>query len=124
MRISDWSSDVCSSDLLLPRRDDPSHQLLREKFGEPRTRRIDEMVGGAAVGEPVFADSLRKKRRGHDDAFDLDLRIGDKSLNNARGAPRAGLAHANAGLALIDRKSVVQGQWGSERETPGGSPII
>src|SRR3546814_12113352 len=33
---------------LLPRRDDPSHQLLREKFGELRTRRIDEMEIGRA----------------------------------------------------------------------------
>src|SRR3546814_9021435 len=87
---------------LLPRRDEPSHQLLREKFGEPRTRRIDVMVAGAAVREPVFADSLRKKRRGHDDAFDLDLRIGDQLLHTAPGDQRARLGLENAGLALIE----------------------
>src|SRR3546814_4212348 len=60
------------------------------------------MVGGAAVGERVAPRPLREERRGHDDALDLDLRIGDQLLHTARGDQRAGLGLEDSGLALIE----------------------
>src|SRR3546814_17606911 len=35
MRISDWSSDVCSSDLLVTPRELPRAQLIEERHGQP-----------------------------------------------------------------------------------------
>src|SRR3546814_13943031 len=43
MRISDWSSDVCSSDLIL------EHDL-----GKPGDARVATAIGDAEVGQPRF----------------------------------------------------------------------
>src|SRR3546814_15468244 len=45
MRISDWSSDVCSSDLALPR------AFLRQRLGEA----VDARFGGGIVDLAVLA---------------------------------------------------------------------
>src|SRR3546814_10587217 len=63
MRISDWSSDVCSSDLEAARRDltDPLISptddvaigaLMRARFGdEVAERMVDPLVGGINAGD-------------------------------------------------------------------------
>src|SRR3546814_1037200 len=72
MRISDWSSDVCSSDLRAPRHDNfgvgllaqgPAHRLPRlphrlvshraavEDDRAPRARRLDGGPDGLALGD-------------------------------------------------------------------------
>src|SRR3546814_6870007 len=46
MRISDWSSDVCASDLLAPARvgDRPGHALALEHPGDRQILDIDRLV--------------------------------------------------------------------------------
>src|SRR3546814_4496918 len=52
MRISDWSSDVCSSDLSAPSRTRSWSRLLSETFGaQERDEQIDEQGGGGEAGE-------------------------------------------------------------------------
>src|SRR3546814_11329102 len=53
MRISDWSSDVCSSDLPLTSQDQPSVSI---RAGEGPTRR------GGAAGKKEFLHALLKAR--------------------------------------------------------------
>src|SRR3546814_16299275 len=47
MRISDWSSDVCSSDLVVEARDEPAHG------GLAATRRPHQRHGGAGLDHEV-----------------------------------------------------------------------
>src|SRR3546814_7907461 len=61
MRISDWSSDVCSSDLGDDHRAQPSLGLPRAERGRPRGDRPAE-AGTGTDGHPV-ARSLRGRRR-------------------------------------------------------------
>src|SRR3546814_14604564 len=104
MRISDWSSDVCSSDLLSLQflvLDDDEQQamLMRQPAGG-----ADHQVGAGRVGEfgeqddqraPVEPGAPRREREG-EIVFD-------------RG---------------IDRKSVVEGESVSVRVDLGGGQII
>src|SRR3546814_11176077 len=69
MRISDWSSDVCSSDLRKMRRDGKNSRLA-EKFLSPLGMRRAGIAEGAAVGavqddaDPPFADRFSQSCRG------------------------------------------------------------
>src|SRR3546814_18813617 len=59
MRISDWSSDVCSSDL------DPAEcilDILRGQRVEPGTARRGGRVGGAVVGMARHGDGVEGYR--------------------------------------------------------------
>src|SRR3546814_3327681 len=73
MRISDWSSDVCSSDLLLrePDRDrEPSLALDERRGGPPADRRLDRVVhvadadGVASRGLTVDHEVVLRHARG------------------------------------------------------------
>src|SRR3546814_10368509 len=58
MRISDWSSDVCSSDLLATghgRMADPSSELREVRLTTPVT---DEALRGLRLGDVVYLDGL------------------------------------------------------------------
>src|SRR3546814_2958419 len=50
MRISDWSSDVCSSDLLV----DPVEKTIKPRFLDKRTREfgldVQKMIGAGVLG--------------------------------------------------------------------------
>src|SRR3546814_1897657 len=61
MRISDWSSDVCSSDLPLPSQGEGPKQEL------------------AAEAAPATATGSWKEKRRHEPAFSLVLEIGRAS---------------------------------------------
>src|SRR3546814_11297029 len=96
MRISDWSSDVCSSDLIVagegggkvpgilaPRRvlDPGAHRVgaLLPEFGA-----IDEAERGGGVGEPVARRPAHRRRIGMDIRFgahfpDPGIAIGSNS---------------------------------------------
>src|SRR3546814_21109717 len=101
MRISDWSSDVCSSDLL--------HDGA---IGETALR---QMRGtGAHVRQP--APDLRIDRGS------CGRRVGQGEGGKIRDRP-ADLQQL-ARKAKQDRKSVVQGKSGSERVDIGGRRII
>src|SRR3546814_1367832 len=55
MRISDWSSDVCSSDLLLTREREDA-EAAREKLGlPPATFALYWHLQGEALNEPLVA---------------------------------------------------------------------
>src|SRR3546814_2720385 len=80
MRISDWSSDVCSSDLTAPRRGvDGAHHP--EVDQSEATVRLHEQVAGVRVGmeEPVLEDH----RQHHVDDASSEVRSVD-----ARGVER------------------------------------
>src|SRR3546814_11783211 len=94
MRISDWSSDVCSSDLV--------------EGGEPAAQHVIEtLVGARTVERPEIGDLL-------DDADQRDVarRIG----TDMAGVARIEIAP--------DRKSVVLGKRVSVRVDLGGRRII
>src|SRR3546814_14188045 len=99
MRISDWSSDVCSSDLIMGR---PG----------PRKRRLQrsmDAVGEAGSGVIVM---LMRPLPGSADA-------------EAAPAPAGGMDLRTYGIgAQIDRKSVVSGKSVSVRVDLGGRRII
>src|SRR3546814_6178233 len=91
MRISDWSSDVCSSDLI----------DLREL---PRSLRLRERCDGRLALRAKKADPLalrvERRARRRDPGFGtraasvalVDLRLADRAAVNQRLTPVAGLA--------------------------------
>src|SRR3546814_19650918 len=110
MRISDWSSDVCSSDL---RAHDPA---LREHITQrclPARLAIadgDLPVQRAAVG--VFICDQRTQARSIGKWHAIRLTNGDEAVA------------AEADDAGIDRKGVGAGKSVSVRVNPGGRRII
>src|SRR3546814_20040049 len=75
MRISDWSSDVCSSDLILP-------MPLRRQVGDVAVP-IEQVEGRIVVAEQIIADDIipdqvaptqRVEGRGHIAADEKTLR--------------------------------------------------
>src|SRR3546814_12596172 len=97
MRISDWSSDVCSSDLRMMQ-----SRLLLPRCADPR-------LGCAAIDQPFVG--LRGQQR--QDCALLFAQI-------ARGVGHAALRRGIIG----DRKSVVEGKSVSVRVDLGGRSII
>src|SRR3546814_12139968 len=115
MRISDWSSDVCSSDLRGHAVGDPFDAAAGRLGG-----RGEAGGGGADVGE---LDGIQRAGRGHRHALAVAHAV------------EAGLVDAQAGgvAAVVpigqfdlprDRKSVVQGKSVSVRVDLGGRRII
>src|SRR3546814_20346289 len=105
MRISDWSSDVCSSDL--DGTGDPSRPLgLGHEFEECRTA-VQHDLGDQRFHKGKRCDAgLPRQPRLADDYQPTDDQIG--------------YAEMPAG----DRKSVVEGKGGSVRVDLGGRRII
>src|SRR3546814_17116730 len=103
MRISDWSSDVCSSDLLHPFRID---QQLVDNPGETRQREVQ-----------------RDRRVGTDEALDRGVR--DVAL-----MPQSPVFHRRHGVGAADarlpgaRKSVVSGKSVAVSVDLGGRSTI
>src|SRR3546814_3242888 len=82
MRISDWSSDVCSSDLLLRKQEGAA--LIRHGFGAVRQNAVDrERLGDRFL--PDIADPFGKLVR-HAQLFrregDLDAAVGDDLIRH------------------------------------------
>src|SRR3546814_14381077 len=120
MRISDWSSDVCSSDLTAPRRGvDGAHHP--EVDQSEATVRLHEQVAGVRVGmeEPVLEDH----RQHHVDDASSEVRSVD-----ARGVERLEIRHIDPGDPLegddqpsADRKTVLKGKRVSVRVDLGSN---
>src|SRR3546814_15135276 len=114
MRISDWSSDVCSSDL--PR---------RHRLGASRHLRLAP-VGQAGTAQGRCCAGIA---RGVGDASGA-LRPASQKLNILDKAGPAGLlardcsSPADPGLKLEDRKSVVLGKRVSVSVDLGGRRIM
>src|SRR3546814_15505088 len=85
MRISDWSSDVCSSDLLVG-------IIEREK---PVRLRVDR--AGVAGSQPIFA---RRKRRGGGEGYRLRRGVGRRGQG---GGVAIGTGEAGAREAEVEQ---------------------
>src|SRR3546814_11313895 len=104
MRISDWSSDVCSSDLL--------SRLLS------RTARRTELCSAAGRHRPLDGEELlldmvecqAQRTRGHG-------RLAEQRQRNARRTQ-------TVPGQLVDRKSVVEGRSGAVRVDLEGRRLI
>src|SRR3546814_8797803 len=102
MRISDWSSDVCSSDLGVRRRKErrglaPSKlNLGQPKLNEGRQRRSASAQGesgkrGSSTHHPNGPERRKKETRDEEDADPLPRRP-DVGRDAGRGNPRRGAA--------------------------------
>src|SRR3546814_14440375 len=103
MRISDWSSDVCSSDL-----------LLAQRLG-PQLSRVVGESGGSCYGNGVFRRSVFAG------AFLAVRFTGGFCARNAGTRSCCGLLKAGC---TTDRQSVVEGKSVYVRVDLGGSRIL
>src|SRR3546814_14881209 len=119
MRISDWSSDVCSSDLDQPPRPRPRSAADRHHLGPHGRRGQPRDPGQAGTDEAAAGLSLLVRRRlqGHEGICRLcgggaaaggDLHLSDPCL----------------AVRQLDRKSVVEGKSVSVRVDLGCRRII
>src|SRR3546814_13390000 len=115
MRISDWSSDVCSSDL---ERDDMGLPLACKR-GERSMKRLAIYCGSATPGDPRYIELAREVGR----------TLAERGIGVVYGGGRLGLMGAIADSALdaggeVDRKSVLEGKRVSVRVDLGGRRTI
>src|SRR3546814_12525800 len=96
LRISDWSSDVCSSDLVIPFGQPAPHHCGSSCFGG-RPQQREGHAGRSVRPVPAAGRTARPDRRHH-----------------------VGRRNADAG----DRKSVVEGKSVSVRVEIGSSRIV
>src|SRR3546814_12479884 len=105
MRISDWSSDVCSSDLLNGISGEDTGKERDERSGDRNDQCVEHPFGERRIEYQVF--EMHQRRRDHPERI-------------------AGM-HAELGIRLkrrnhhpVDRKSVVYGKSVSVRVDIGG----
>src|SRR3546814_12300109 len=139
MRISDWSSDVCSSDLVLKRldlgaagREEGVFNAARRHFyrvllqiGENRElRRLFPSVGMHIIHVQYSAPELQKVR--HRDYAEIAGAIMQNDTDGAEEAARRHVDNVRTAIAdwharrRADRKSVVSGKSGAGRVILGG----
>src|SRR3546814_11926355 len=117
MRISDWSSDVCSSDL--PGLDAEARQQLGND--------VEAGAEEGARGDHAVASLELRHQRGEDRAHPAGGRHADLGAFQQAQAllehcpRRVGVARV---LVALDRKSVVEGKGVSVRVDPGGRRSI
>src|SRR3546814_17219080 len=109
MRISDWSSDVCSSDLLADRCEADDFQLARAEPWDP------PFAHREAVETTGFAERLSADERGG---------AASPSGGQFRLARREGTASRWFASNPQDRKSVGQGKGVSVRVARGGRRLL
>src|SRR3546814_20973210 len=105
MRISDWSSDVCSSDLFFGCPEGERPARLRPFFGR---RAVEPQLCRAGAGQRYIVRRL--SRRGHVAARSRAI----KALRRLAHRAARGVQDAE------DRKSAVQGKSVPVRVEPGG----
>src|SRR3546814_16760549 len=105
MRISDWSSDVCSSDLFQAG-DEGLESLVLALFLADRGERAAQIIGDRE-------DIAREFGRG------IGMRVGDLLFGAAADILRLG-----ARIEQVDRKSVVLGKGVAVRVGLGGRRMI
>src|SRR3546814_16705381 len=109
MRISDWSSDVCSSDLL---RNDNGPVFFSRSLPRPPTEEIQRKISGNA------------KASDQDQATKPPHRLKPASYHRASSFPRRRKSLFHPKFQIRDRKSVVSGKSVSVRVDLGGRRII
>src|SRR3546814_5530716 len=79
MRISDWSSDVCSSDLIDVEQAVEGQPQPADDRGAPASGgvgcRVEKDQPRAEIGEADVADEMRVGRAGGDDGGDEDIPV-------------------------------------------------
>src|SRR3546814_15038541 len=112
MRISDWSSDVCSSDLLV------GFQTQRDL---ERFQDYVRLFGRGNVVAPGLLETAggRLLRAG---AFPISIATGRLARQAADAVDKASVKRL--GESLSDRKRVVEEKRGSERGDLGGGRIL
>src|SRR3546814_17538987 len=111
MRISDWSSDVCSSDLWI---DEAAGSVCISTFTKALQRQL------ARETARLYPDPAEHREK-------VVVRKGRENylcLLNLEDAPQGGFSGRAAVLALLVRKSVVGGKMVSESMDLGGRRII
>src|SRR3546814_20859613 len=106
MRISDWSSDVCSSDLRIAA-DADGRGLAQARIAGLEHRLIGQRAGARDDADAALGEDVAR--------HDADLAFAGRQQAGAVGADQARLA---------DRKSVVEGKRVSVRVDLGGRSII
>src|SRR3546814_18853581 len=110
MRISDWSSDVCSSDLLLVQRASAGRgagQLVAQRMRAEQLVGVAAEAGGDAVDRLLAAPLLGEEFRG---AGNVAQCVGRQLHRRPVGDP-AELA-LGGGLAVEEDGFTVAGRWG------------
>src|SRR3546814_6271472 len=92
MRISDWSSDVCSSDLIAGNQID--FEIDRLPWPQATQRGLGQRVGNDVNAKPVGLDVIDRQA----DAVDADRAF---ARDVARQCPRALEAHARGARILM-----------------------
>src|SRR3546814_14960936 len=106
MRISDWSSDVCSSDL-----------VARRKLIEAKGKAIGCRIDGGGFTRSKVGDINAERRRAVHAAHLARLGPGGRSVRGSR-------CDDDDQASGQDRKSVVSGERVSVRVDLGGGRII
>src|SRR3546814_15111059 len=109
MRISDWSSDVCSSDLHQPGADGSHQETDREN-----ARGAPQLSGAVFAGEEMLGEIEGEGRIG----------IPVIPFHQIAGGTADDRLQALALIGWRDRKSVGKGRSVSVRVDPGGSRYI
>src|SRR3546814_16870361 len=112
MRISDWSSDVCSSDLDGAGAFGRQLQTTRGRHRKPG--RFGNDTAEAAMTKPLFEAAQERSLVA---SLDVDDPVGVETGQREGRREQVGLRHD-------DRKSVVKGQSVSVRVDPGGRRLI
>src|SRR3546814_16710432 len=120
MRISDWSSDVCSSDLL-------RRGFVTEQFGggEGLALGLEDAasVDRAALADAAVGRHQQGARIGVGDAYAGLQRAGKEGVEGGIGS-RVGIGGFRKDDAELDRKSVVEGKRMTVRVDIGGRRVI
>src|SRR3546814_15025036 len=113
MRISDWSSDVCSSDLLMPSEEERRPGEIRGELDEEEQQ---------CEPAPLRAARMEDHREREAQA---DIKDGPGEREDPAGRhDRWQVERGEPAVAIADRKSVVEGKRVSVRVDHGGSRII
>src|SRR3546814_15934421 len=99
MRISDWSSDVCSSDLLLDQAAKADAALGRRRRRQDLARALEQVEAVGQRGEHQGGGAAEHHQRGHDDGETSALEIGRASCRE-----RVGQYVSISGVAVTLKK--------------------
>src|SRR3546814_19247307 len=119
MRISDWSSDVCSSDLVLPRRDIGQRRAALRRVGGAGARHEAEMLA-------EIADNQRRLEPGGkgielcDRARQRPVRPPDLSVGEIRERPIAARSVGQSVCPGQRRGLVLEAANSGQRGSDGG----
>src|SRR3546814_20946640 len=116
MRISDWSSDVCSSDLFMEARGVPGGDLQLGSEVEERQLSRQGLVLGESGADHIKAAALGTGVGQEAIAAENDAKAPDRDLHRCRQSQGA-LCHRNQSVV---GKTVGEGKSGSGRGEVGG----